>query len=348
MNKINHRIVELARESRGYTQTELAEILDIPQGNLSRMERDEVGIKEELLVKMAAVLNYPVSFFYQDKRISATDTHYRKSITLDQKTKLKAEALMNIYKFNVEEMMKSLDIKVNVPIVTDQHESPQKIAMYLRSYWKVERGPIVDIAKLIEDNGIIVIYMDFETEKIEGRTIISSTGHPIIFINSRSSGDRQRLTISHELGHVIMHINAMPVFAEDEEAAAFDFGCEFLMPYSECQYDLTEKTSIEKLIDLKRYWKVSIQSIIFRMHKAGIISKNRYRYLWSIIVSRGWKINEPIQITPPEPTLLKRMVGVLRSGLEYTIDDIAKIFCLNKSEVEQRYLGSVQTKMKVV
>src|ERR1700743_763123 len=122
MNKLNYKIIELARESRGYSQTELAEKLEIPQGNLSRMERGEVGVKEELLEKISEVLNYPVSFFYQDKRIAITDTHYRKSITLDQRTKLKAEALMNIYKFNVEDMLKSLDIQINIPVLQGQHD----------------------------------------------------------------------------------------------------------------------------------------------------------------------------------------------------------------------------------
>jgi Zn-dependent peptidase ImmA (M78 family) len=340
-------MVELARESRSLLQTELAEKIGIPQGNLSRMERGDVGIKEEILTNISKVLNYPIHFFYQDKRISVSDTHYRKAIVLDQKTKLKAEAIMNIYKFNIEEMLKSLEIKVNVPIITDLYESPAKVAMYLRSYWKVDRGPINDIAKLIEDNGIIIVPMDFETDKIDGRTLLTNTGHPIIFLNTRASSDRQRLTVCHELGHVIMHVNSSPVFCDDEEDAAFEFGQEFLMPYSECQFDLNEKTTIEKLVDLKRYWKVSIQAMITRMLKTGIISKNRGRYLWSIVVAKKWRISEPIELTPPAPTLLKRMIAALQNGLHYNSDDLSAIFCLNKGEFEQRYLPN-QGKLKIV
>jgi len=347
MNKVNYRMVELARESRSLSQTELAEKIGVPQGNLSRMERGEVGIKEEILSKIATELDYPVSFFYQDKRISVSDTHYRRAVIVDQKVKMKAEALMNVYKFNVEEMLKSLDIKVNIPVITDLHESPVKVAMYLRSYWKVPRGPIDDIAKLIEDNGIIIIPMDFGTDKIEGRTLLTSTGHPIIFYNTQSSSDRQRLTICHELGHVLMHVNSAPVFYDDEEESAFAFGQEFLMPYAECQYDLNEKTTIEKLVDLKRYWKVSIQAMVTRMLKTEIISKNRGRYLWSIIVAKKWRVSEPIELAPPVPTLLKRMVVALQQGLHYSVEDLSGIFCLNKKEVEQRYLPTAG-RLKVV
>ena len=341
-NKLNYKLLELARESRGLTQTELAEKIGIPQGNLSRMERGEVGIKDELLNKFSEVLNYPQHFFFQDKRISNSDTHYRKAIAIEQRTKLKSEALMNIYKFNIEEMLKSLDVKTNIPVLSSQIDSPEKAAKYLRSYWKVDRGPIVNLVKLIEDNGIIVLFIDFETDKIEGRSLVTDTGHPLIFINKHSSGDRQRLTIAHELGHVILHLNVMPFFATDEETEAFAFACEFLMPYSECQYDLTSKTTIEKLVDLKRYWKVSIQSMVFRMNRTGIITSNRYRYLWSIIIAKGWKTAEPIPLTTDPPTLTNRMAQMMIVGLKYTQDEVAKVFCLNKAEMEDRYFKAPQ------
>lgn len=331
-------MIQLARESRGYTQTELAELINIPQGNLSRMERDELGVKDEHLKNICKVLNYPESFFYQKAQICPTDTHYRKAIVLDQKIKQKAEAIMNIYKFNIEEMLKSLDLSIkNIPIFSEQYDSPEKIAQYLRSYWKLSKGPIDNLSKIIEENGIITIQMDFETDKIEGRTIVSETGHPIIFINKNSSGDRQRLTLAHELGHVILHINTMPTFARDEEVEAFRFASEFLMPISECQYDLTGKLNLEKLADLKRIWKVSMQSIITRIQKTDIANKNHCRYLWSQIVYKGWKKKEPIEIPKENPTLLNRMINMFMNELNYSKEDISNMFCINLPELEERY-----------
>lgn len=347
MEKINHKMIQLARESRGYTQTELAIKMDIPQGNLSRMERDELGVKDEHLDKMCAILNYPKDFFYQRNHICTTDTHYRKTITIDQKTKLKAEALMNIYKFNVEEMLKSLDVKNNIPVIKDQYDSPEQIAKYVRSYWKIPRGAIDNLSKVVEDNGILVIQVDFETEKIDGRTIVTDTGHPIIFINKNASGDRQKLTLAHELGHVILHINGVPSFARDEEDEAFRFGIEFLMPLNECQYDLTDKLSIEKLADLKRIWKISMQSILYRAQKQELVNKNRCKYLWSIFSAKGWRKVEPIEIPKETPTLISRMITMFNVNLEYSKDEIAKIFSLNVNEVDNRYFKQ-NNKLRVV
>ncbi len=345
---MNHKMIQLARESRGYTQTELADKLNIPQGNLSRMERGDLGVKDEHLNNIAEQLNYPKEFFALTNQICTTDTHYRKAITIDQKSKLKAEALMNIYKFNVEEMLKSFDITLNVPSLSELHDSPEKVARYLRSFWKIPRGSIDNLIQIIENNGVIVVMENFESDKIDGRTIITDTGHPIIFINKNAPGDRQRLTIAHELGHVVMHINKLATFAIDEEEEAFRFGIEFLMPLSECQYEMNDKLSIEKLADLKRIWKISMQSILYRAQKQELVSYNRCRYLWSLFSARGWRKQEPIEIAKESPTLINRMIKLFTDKLNYTKEEISKIFSLNIKEIEQRYFQNNQSKLRIV
>lgn len=341
MNKINPKMIQLARESRAYTQSFLAEQLDIPQGNLSRIENGDIGVKDELLQSICTILNYPKDFFYQTNQICPADTHYRKTITIDQKTKLQAEALMNIYKFNIEEMLRHLDLSVNnIPHISGDYESPEKIAMYLRSYWKVPKGTIQNVSKVFEDNGIIIIQMDFGTDKIDGRTIIADTGHPIIFINKHSSGDRMRTTIAHEGGHVILHVNTIPAFARDEEDEAFRFASEFLMPLEECRYDLADNLTIDKLIDLKRIWKVSMQTILYRAQKQNLITYNRARYLWSQISTRGWKKKEPIDIQKETPTLINRMANMFIDELNYSKEELATLFKLNTDELEERYFNA--------
>jgi len=340
-------MISLARESRGLTQTELASLINIPQGNLSRMERGDIPLKDVNLENVCRVLKYPDSFFYQTNQICVPDTYYRKAVSVDQKTKLKAEAIMNIYKFNVEELLKDLDIPTNnIPILRDQYESAEKIAMYVRSYWNIPKGPIENLSKVVEDNGIIVIQMDFETDKIDGRTILTNTGHPIIFININAPGDRQRATLAHELGHLILHLGNMPLFGRDEETEAYIFGMEFLMPYSECKYDLNNSVTLEKLADLKRVWKVSMQSILYRLQDKKLATYNRCRYLWSQISARGWKKSEPIDIPRENPTLISRMVNMFINDLGYSKQEMANILKVEEGEFEQRYL-SVKTKLRV-
>lgn len=337
-NRVNYKMIQLARESRGKTQIELSDLLSIPQSKLSRLESGTLKVKEEDLDNLANALNYPKDFFYQDNQICTTDTHYRKAVTLDQKTKLKAEAIMNIYKFNIEEMLNSLELSnKNIPIINEQFNSPEKIAIYLRSYWNIAKGPIENLAKIVEENGIIIIQMDFETDKIDGRTIITDTGHPIIFINKNSSGDRQRQNIAHELGHVILHLVPIPVLGINEEDEAWGFASEFLMPLAECQYDLTSGLNLGKLADLKRHWKVSMASIVMKANKCGFLSVNQTKYLYQLLNGRGWKKSEPIPIPKENTTLINRMANMFIDNLEYSKEELASLFKLSTEELEDRY-----------
>jgi len=340
-NRINYKMIQLARESRGYSQTELADKLSILQSKLSRLESGTIKPKTEDIEAISVALKYPAEFFCQDNQICTTDTHYRKAVAIDQKTKLKAEAIMNIYKFNIEEMLKSLDMgNKNIPIMNDQFNSPEKIAMYLRSYWSVPKGPINDVSQLLESNGIIIIQIDFETDKIDGRTIITDTGHPIIFVNKNAPGDRQRQTIGHELGHVILHLVPTPIFGVDEEAEAWIFGSEFLMPLAECQYDISSGLTLAKLADLKRYWKVSMSSIVTKANKSKLLTANQAKYLYSQMNARGWKRSEPIPIPKETPTLINRMANVFLDEMLYTKQELADSFKISLEELEDRYFKS--------
>ena len=50
--------------------------------------------------------------------------------------------------------------------------------------------------------------------------------HPLIIVNKTFPGDRQRLSLAHELGHLVLKLDE----GIDEEAAAFRFAGAFLIP----------------------------------------------------------------------------------------------------------------------
>src|SRR5688500_2407750 len=103
MTGINHRMIQLARESRGMSQTDLAKQTNIPQPKLSRIEAGNiVEIQDDVVEVIASALNYPKSFFAQDYKVYPPNIHYRKREVIDQKSLLKADALMNIYRFNIQ------------------------------------------------------------------------------------------------------------------------------------------------------------------------------------------------------------------------------------------------------
>lgn len=342
---VNPKMIVIARESRGLTQSELAEKIDLPVSSLSRVEFGSLGLRDEMFDKLCKELNYPKEFFSQNFSIYPPNIHYRKRVTLSPKIVRKADALMNIYRSNIEKLLQTISLEsANIPIIDDEkYSSPRQVASYLRSYWRVEKGPITDLVTLVEKHGIIVIMFDYETDRIDGRSMVTEYGHPIIFLNKNFSGDRQRMTLAHELGHIIMHLRTIPTFGRDEEAEAFEFAAEFLMPESQIKHNLPARLSLEILADQKRIWKVSMAAVLYWAEQLGRITQNQSRYIWAQYSGRGYKKHEPIMIEIDQPTLVKRMINMFMQDRQFSKDEIAEIFCLSKDELEQKFFSSVRT-----
>ena len=61
-------MIALARESRGLSQLELAEKLNLSPAHMSRIEQDFREVGEHHLKSISTVLNYPEEFFYRRRR----------------------------------------------------------------------------------------------------------------------------------------------------------------------------------------------------------------------------------------------------------------------------------------
>ena len=96
MNNINIEILKLGREARCITQEDLAERLGIEQGTLSKIEKGILPPDEQMLRKIAAALDYPASFFCQDRKVIPVEGHYRRKISTSVKKMKQYLAQMTI------------------------------------------------------------------------------------------------------------------------------------------------------------------------------------------------------------------------------------------------------------
>lgn len=346
---LKYKAFILARESRGMTQTVLSKATGIPQFKISRIEQDTLKPDAAELSSIATALKYPERFFYQDVEIYPPNLHYRKRVAIPAYVKHMAEATMNIYRQNLQVALKSVELpESNVPFLDRQKTSPIEVATYLRQYWKIPKGRIENLTKILEDKGIVIIPCNFFTDKIDGRSMVTDSGTFIIFINTNLSGDRQRFTLAHELAHLILHLYSVPTQEVDTEQEANLFADEFLMPGDEIKEHLKgKKLTIPILADLKRYWKVSMQAILYWSIVLGHTKENQAKYLWSQFSSMGIRLKEPIVISPEQPTLLKELIDMMIEKLHYTKEDLANLFCLMPDELEQKYF-SKQTTFKII
>jgi Zn-dependent peptidase ImmA (M78 family)/transcriptional regulator with XRE-family HTH domain len=340
-------MVTLARESRGLTQGELAkqiaELQNRPctQGTISKIEQGLLSVSDEILNGFVKILKYPHSFFSQNEEVySAGMSQHRKRASLPAKTLCKIDAMTNISRLHVKSLLKSIeDIDLKVPYYDiDEYCDPEKIARMVRQSWFLPRGPIDHVTKIMEKAGVIIIHCDFGTRLIDGVTMNNIDRlPPIIFINKDIPGDRLRFTLSHELGHIVMH--KYP--SENMEKEADRFASEFLMPTSDIKPDLSYLT-LPKLADLKRHWKVAMSALVYKASTLKQITPRQSQYLFMQLSKAGYKTREPAELDIPieTPVLLKQLINIHLNDLNYSINELATILNLEEEELFGYYLGT--------
>jgi Zn-dependent peptidase ImmA (M78 family) len=212
--------------------------------------------------------------------------------------------------------------------------SVSQVARAVRAGWNLPRGPIKNVVHIIEDAGGIVVRFPFKTRLVDAVSRWVPGLPPMFFVNEGIPADRERLSLCHELGHLVMHQSVRPEI-EDE---ANSFAAEFLMPENEIRPQLVD-LSIHKLASLKSLWRVSMQALVYRAQELNVIGRGKAQYLWVQLSRLGYRTREPSELDPPreEPSTLKQLVEVHTGAFRYSIKQMATLFRWNEPELVAAY-----------
>ena len=342
-------MVSLAREFRELTQTDLAELLGVKQGAISKVEGGITKLSKELLAGLSRVLDLPCRFFYQTDRVFGLGTHayvYRKRQRISAQVRKRIEARVNLLRMHVDRLLQSVDIgaprRIPEIIAADVEKSPEEIAYTVRAQWLLPSGPIENVTSTLEDAGVIVIPCDFGTMAMDATSIWLPGKNPLVFINKDIPGDRWRYTLCHELGHLVMH-NEPSDYMESE---ADQFAAAMLMPEFDILPDLHEVT-LRHLARIKPYWKVSIQALLERAFWLRRITRNQRRYFYMNLSKHGYRTREPVPLERETPGLHRRLLDVHADDLGYTLEDFAYLFALYPQQVSELYFHA-QPRLRAV
>ena len=92
-------------------------------------------------------------------------------------------------------------------------EQAQVAAATLRRTWQLGTDPIPSMTELLEERGIKVIALDLPVSRLgievdcEARI---GPSVPAVIINADHTGERQRFTLAHELGHLVLDVAGAP------------------------------------------------------------------------------------------------------------------------------------------
>ena len=176
-----------------------------------------------------------------------------------------------------------------------------------------ENAPIKNLTKAIESAGVCLVPL-IGLKGIDG---LSSwvEGQPVIGLSKDVPGDRFRLTLAHELGHLILHTPSR----EQAEPEANRFAAALLIPEEEFAGGIEAmegRLTIRNFLKMKGVWGVSASALIYRAFHSGYLSDRSYRSL-QIQMSK-WRKNEPAPFDIVPGTLLPNLVqdhgGVDRCG----------------------------------
>lgn len=323
----NNELMRLARQARNMSQSELSLKANVSQAMISKIENDTIKPTEEIVHKIALATQFPVAYFYENDRVYGlpASIQYRKKASVGKKAMEQIEAQVNLRVFHSKRLMKSIELDEDLPLpvfdVDEYNGDIEKIADLVRRTWLIPRGPLKNLIDYVERAGCLVFLCDFEELGIDGITLKTHGFMPCIFLNKHSPADRQRFTLAHELGHLVMH--KTPSQTMEEEADLF--ASHLLIPSQDIRGYFIGRVTIVKLAALKPIWKVSMGSLLFAADRVGAITPMQKRYLWTEMSKLGYRTHEPpeLDFAPEIPVTLNEAFRLHVEDLDYGIEELS-------------------------
>ncbi len=337
--EFNTGIFGLVRGSLGLNQSELAQKIGWTQGRVSKVEHGLIQVDEEEGRMVAECLQLPPALFFEDATAVGFGTccqydRKRKSTPVRKLGQLHDQ--LNLRRIQLGRLVKgvSLPNKLNFPdLDVDKFGSPEESARLLRATWQLPRGRIVNLVDAVESAGAIVVYCKLGIPTIDAVSQRSHGMPHMIFVDEDQPADRCRFSLSHEIGHLVMHRIPTP----DAEKEADRFAAEFLMPAKEIAPDL-KNFSLGIAANLKLKWRVSIQAIIRRAKDLRAITPARYKSMCVRFSQLGYRKNEPNPISPETPKTLRWILDSYMHDRGYSVRELSEAALANEEDFRRDYL----------
>jgi Zn-dependent peptidase ImmA (M78 family)/transcriptional regulator with XRE-family HTH domain len=323
---LNGERIRQAREMAALTQSELARRVDASQAMIAHIEN---GLKQpsiELAEAIARETKASIDFLQRPSGPNLGEGtllfRARAGVSAKQLTQARrmAECVLEIYA--------GMAARFDLPPVTLRpvQGTPASAAAAAREMLRLAPGqPIAHLVRSFEKAGGIVITIP----ALPGREAFAvwANDRPIVGIALTSAGDRLRLGVAHEIGHLLMHIG--PTSRRQAEQDAYRFAAELLMPEAHMRYEMGLGLDLQKLARLKSKWGVSINALIMRARELKVISRRQFEAMMKQIAARGWRTREPENLDLPleRPRALRQMAEQIY-GADLDLKEIARDYNL--------------------
>jgi len=346
----NNRLIQ-AREARSLTAIALADLIEVSPSSISHYESGAQNPRPEILATIARKLNLPTSFFLKQMPTRPEPKiFYRSMSSATKMARARAERRYEWFRDIVEYLDEYFDFPAtNLPQIDVPEDFREITNSYIerfadetRAHWNLGTGPVMNMARTLEVNGIFLARGRTGAETLDAFSEIDHQGIPYIFLASDNDTlVRCRFSAAHELGHLILHknvdkksINKATEFRMIENQA-HHFAAAFLLP-EQSFVDELFGISLDAFRSLKPRWKISIAAMIKRCEQLGMITEEVSQRMWINRNRRGWREREPLDDLPvEEPHLISKSFKMLvESGIK-TTDQIVDDLRLSAVDIEE-------------
>lgn len=259
----------------------------VSKQTLSRYEKGTMFPSSTILIDLARILKVSVEYFTRpfNHDFSTMEFSFRKkrSISAKEIDSLKVKITDEIERYleaeSIIDELRPFDSNIESDVIyssDDMKNNAQKVRMA----WNLGEAPIANIPIMLEGQGIKVITVD-APEAFDGLSGTVDGKFPIIVLNKNKNVERRRLTALHELSHILFNNCFDKNLSEHQkENLCNEFSSEMLLSGNLLVKILGEKRreiSVLELLPIQQNFGISIDAIVVKAYKLGMISESRYR-----------------------------------------------------------------------
>lgn len=307
------------RLAKGFTLGELAAAMDgqLTKQALSKYETGQSQPRPTTLIALARALGVKAADLIAEPDYEIECLQYRTRAPLRPRSEERVEATL---RYSLERRLRLEDrlgmgrrpkLPQDSPRVVGLADA-EDVAAKVREEWGLGSSAIPNLTEVLERQSIHVFEVPGEAD-FDGlaATALDTDGELRgvgIAENPDADGDRQRFNLAHEIGHVMLDLDA----EMDEEAAASRFAGALLVPAQLVFDELGRRrtdVSLDELLLLKPLWGVSAQCILHRLRDLDVISQSHYEWWWRELSALGYRRVEPVRLPREESTWEKRSLA---------------------------------------
>ena len=290
MEQIFSKRLKSARQLSGLSLRELAGKI-IPELSYQAVSNYEKGKRKpdsSVIVSLAEALDVPVDYFFRESKIKLDNIEFRKKAQLGKKNtdRIKYYSIDYLERyFEIEDIL-NLKKQFKNPlekIIVKSREDIETAAIELRKKWELGIDPVHNIIEMLEGKCIKIIEIDFEKDFDGLSAAVHNT--PVIVLNKNFDALRKRFTALHELAHLLLRFDSK-IDQKQIEKACHQFAGAFLLPEKSLKNAFRpnrKNFSLRELIEIKEYYGISVQAIVFRLHNLGIIPDSALRKFFIMV-----------------------------------------------------------------